>query len=41
MALRRLRRGKQLVVSQWPLAITIAGLISILGLYALWSVFAQ
>lgn len=41
MALRRLRRGEQLVISQWPLAITIAVLISLLGLYALWSVFAQ
>jgi putative membrane protein len=41
MALRRLRRGEQLVVSQWPLTITIAVLISILGLYALWSVIAQ
>jgi inner membrane protein YidH len=41
MALRRLRSGEQLVISQWPLTIIIAALISVLGLYALWSVFAQ
>ena len=40
MALRRLRRGEQLSVSQWPLTITVAVLVSLLGLYALWSVFA-
>ena len=40
MTLRRLRRGEQVIVSQWPLSITIAVLISILGLYALWSVLA-
>ena len=39
MTLRRLRRGEQLSVTQWPLTITIAVLISVLGLYALWSVF--
>lgn len=40
MALRKLRRGEQVVVSRWPLAVTIAVLISVLGLYGLWSVFA-
>ena len=35
--LRRLRRGDQLSVAQWPLTITIAVFISVLGLYALWS----
>jgi putative membrane protein len=40
MTLRRLRSGEQLMVSQWPLTITIAVLIAALGLYALWSVFA-
>jgi len=37
--LRRLRRGDQLSVAQWPLTITIAVFISVLGLYALWSMF--
>jgi putative membrane protein len=41
MSLRRLRRGEQLSVTQWPLTITIAVLIALLGLYALWSVLAQ
>ena len=40
-ALRRLRRGEQLVISQWPFTITIALLISVLGLYALWSLIAR
>jgi putative membrane protein len=40
-ALRRLRRGEQLSVARWPVAVTIAALISILGVYGLWSVLAQ
>lgn len=40
MALRRLRRGEELAVTQWPLTIVIAVLVSVLGIYALWSVFA-
>lgn len=39
VTLRRLRRGEQLSITQWPLTITIAVLISVLGLYALWSIF--
>jgi len=39
-ALRSLCRGEPLSVTQWPLTITIAVLTAILGLYALWSVFA-
>jgi len=39
ISLRRLRRGEQLSVTQWPLTIAIAVLIALLGLYALWSVF--
>jgi putative membrane protein len=35
--LRKLRRGEELVVSQWPLTITIAVFIAILGAYGLWS----
>jgi len=37
--LRRLRRGDPLSVAQWPLTITIAVFLSVLGLYALWSMF--
>ena len=37
MTLRKLRSGEELVVSQWPLAITIAVFISVLGAYGLWS----
>jgi putative membrane protein len=39
MILRKLRRGDQLSVAQWPLTITIAVFLSVLGLYALWSMF--
>jgi len=40
VSLRRLRRGEQLSITQWPLSIAIAVLSSLLGLYALWSLFA-
>jgi len=40
LTLRRLRRGDPLSITQWPLTIAIAVLVSVLGLYALWSVFA-
>lgn len=36
--LRRLRRGEELIVSQWPLSITIAVFLAVLGAYGLWSV---
>jgi uncharacterized membrane protein YidH (DUF202 family) len=39
VSLRRLRRGEQLSITQWPLSIAIAVLSSLLGLYALWSLF--
>jgi len=39
-ALRKLRQGEQVVVAQWPLTITLAVLLAILGLYALWSIRA-
>jgi putative membrane protein len=35
-ALRRLRRGETLELSEWPLTITISVLVSVLGLYGLW-----
>jgi putative membrane protein len=37
VALRRLRRGEQAFITQWPLSITIAIFVAVLGLYALWS----
>jgi putative membrane protein len=39
LALRRLRRGEPLTITQWPLTIMIAVLVAIVGLYALWTVF--
>lgn len=39
-ALQRLRHGEPLVVARWPVAVTIAVLLLILGIYGLWSVFA-
>jgi len=39
--LRRLRRDESVVISQWPLSITVALLLSILGFAALWSVFSH
>jgi len=39
--LRRLRRDESVVISQWPLSITVAMLLSILGLAALWSLFSR
>jgi putative membrane protein len=34
--LRRLRRGEALVLSQWPLSITVAMLFTLIGLVGLW-----
>jgi len=39
--LRRLRRDESVVISQWPLSITVAMLLSILGLAAPWSLFSR
>ena len=39
MALRRVRHGEQLSVTQWPLAVALAVLVGVVGLYALWAVF--
>jgi putative membrane protein len=39
-ALRKLRRGEQIVMAQWPLAITLAVIVALLGLYGLWSIRA-
>jgi putative membrane protein len=40
-ALRRMRRGEPLRVSQWPLTITISVLVCALGLYGLWFVLFE
>jgi uncharacterized membrane protein YidH (DUF202 family) len=39
-ALRRLRRGETLVLSQWPLSLTVAMLTAIFGLGGIWTLFA-
>lgn len=36
--LRRLRRDEPLTVNQWPLSVTVAILLSVIGLLALWAV---
>jgi len=40
-ALWRLRRGELPVLTQWPLSITVAALVAILGLVGLWSLFER
>jgi len=35
--LRRLRRDAPVVLTQWPLSITVAMLLAVIGLVALWS----
>ena len=39
--LRKLRRGKTPVLSQWPLSITVAMLLAVIGLVGVWVVFQQ
>lgn len=39
--LRRLQRGESLEVSQWPLSVTVAMLIAIIGLLGLWELFLK
>ncbi len=41
LTLRRLRRGQTPVLTQWPLSITVAMLLAIIGLAALWSLLAR
>jgi uncharacterized membrane protein YidH (DUF202 family) len=40
-ALRRLRRGEAPVLSQWPLSITVALLLAVLGSVSLWFLLAR
>lgn len=39
--LRRLRRGELPVLSRWPLSLTVATLLAVLGLWGLWAVLAR
>ena len=39
--LRRLRRGETPVVSQWPLSITVAMFLAVIGLISLWYVIPR
>lgn len=39
--LRRLRRGRTPALTQWPLSVTVAMLLAIIGLWALWSVLVD
>lgn len=41
LVLRRLRRNEAVALAQWPLSITLAFLLSVAGLGALWSVFPR
>jgi len=41
LTLRRLRRGESPVVTQWPLSITVAMLLAVIGLVALWFLFVR
>jgi len=41
LTLGKLRRGEALPLSTWPLTVTISVLVSILGLYGLWSVLHE
>jgi putative membrane protein len=41
ITLNKLRRGLELSIPRWPLSITIAALVAVLGLYGLWICFAK
>jgi uncharacterized membrane protein YidH (DUF202 family) len=41
LTLRRLRRGETPVLSQWPLSITVAMFLAVIGLIALWYVIPR
>jgi len=41
LTLRRLRRDEVPVLTQWPLSITVAMLLTIIGLVSLWYVFPR
>jgi putative membrane protein len=39
--LRRIRRGESPALTQWPLSVTVAMLIAVIGLVGLWDLFAR
>jgi uncharacterized membrane protein YidH (DUF202 family) len=39
--LRRLRRNEDVVLTQWPLSVTLAMVLSVVGLLALWGLFSR
>jgi uncharacterized membrane protein YidH (DUF202 family) len=41
LTLRRLRRDEPLPLARWPLSITVAMLLSVIGLLALWAVVGR
>jgi uncharacterized membrane protein YidH (DUF202 family) len=41
LTLRRLKRGESPVLTQWPLSITVALLLAIIGLAGLWALFRK
>lgn len=41
LTLRRLRRNATPVLSQWPLSITVAMFLAVIGLMALWNLFVN
>jgi uncharacterized membrane protein YidH (DUF202 family) len=41
LTLRRLRRGESPVLTHWPLSITVAILLAIIGLAGLWALFQK
>jgi len=41
LTLRRLRRGQKAVLSQWPLSITVAMFLAVIGLISLWYVMPR
>ena len=36
LSLRKLRRGEEVAITQWPLSLTLAMLLAVLGVAALW-----
>ena len=40
-SLRRLKRGEAPVLTQWPISITLAMLMAVLGMVGLWSIFQR
>jgi len=41
LTLRRLRRNKAVVLTPWPLSITVALLLAVIGMVLLWNLFSH